>query len=237
MSDDGMIMEDVAEGRNGGDDHKSLAFYDALLRGAVHRGQCPPTDMLLMLSADLLDAEARTEIQRHVDQCQFCTEDLGILAVTETADAPSAVEKPWWSGLVEQGVKVIEAVFVPNQKPAFELRGETSEMRRYVAGEYEVILEIKKEEGRGLGMNFDRDSKNSILGQLSMPNDDELSDGSTVGYLYVGDTKLQTTGINEFGMFQLEGLEDGVYNLRISIDGFSFVISSLIVNTDLSDPA
>lgn len=220
------------DGRNGSGEQKTLAFYDALLRGAVHRGHCPPTDSLLMLSADLLDADARVTVQRHVDQCQFCTEDLSILAVEQTADALSVVEMPWWSNLIQQGSRVIEAVFVPTPKPAFELRGDTSEMRRYVAGEYELVLEISKEGvGRlGRGKGASRDVAYHLQGQLVHTKNEDTDEQKAEVKLYKDNTLIQETSIDEFGMMSLLGVSEGEYEIGIIIDD-----SAISVRVEVND--
>jgi hypothetical protein len=113
----------------------ALAQVDRLLQAALYRDACPAPETLLQFQTGLLPAREKRSIERHVQTCPHCTDELARLAAL---DAP---QHGLWEEMRRTARAVVEAVRVaPPSHLAAAVRGGRFSQQLYRAGQLDIVL-------------------------------------------------------------------------------------------------
>lgn len=174
----------------------------AVSKTQLYRQACPATEILALYQLNLTTPAERLVIAAHVRDCLYCQRELDELARSD--DAPSLFER------LRQGVNVLTAAPVSTlrqQAPA--LRGETSPLLRFRAGDLEIHL--SQQPGHSLGQR-------TLLGRLTSLVTVTSPEPGTEVWLWRADFAIVTV-IEADGIFTFENIEPGQYNLGLEWQG------------------
>jgi hypothetical protein len=172
--------------------------------------------MLLAYQAGLLPRQERSPIKQHLADCLLCQQEVAQLAQISTTSELSLLER-----LLLTGKQILDALRLPSApQPAFALLGDEQQQQIYQAGDFQLIISIKKP----------LSSTNiwQIEGQLLNESDPLM--------LYEGEISLLreeeravTDEIDDLGYFILEDIESGDYQLLLELPTMIIPIDQLTI--------
>jgi hypothetical protein len=182
----------------------------------LYRTTCPETTVLGEYELGMLDKPLAAKIADHLGGCPHCRSEL------EGLRTYLAELKPDISFSLTERVRVLIAELLPrpgaNQllRPAFAVRGNSSPLIEYQAGETSLSLEVEPDP-----VNEDR---RMLMGLM-------MGAGG-IGWsasLWSHGNPLDKTGVDELGNFILSGLAPGEYDLILSGEDVEIHVQSLAV--------
>ena len=170
----------------------------AVLRATLHRLSCPSPEQLGLYQLNLLPAEERLILARHVRECPHCARELEELA--RVGDRPSFLER------LHQAVGVIEAVLLPAHRlQTAPLRGPHSALQRFRAEGVDVHVSVQAGHSRGA---------RTVMGRLVPHDQASLLAPGLEAWLMRGQ-EAWAAPVEAGGIFTFEEVEPGEYSIGL----------------------
>lgn len=218
--------------------------FEAHLRGALYRFDCPSSDVLRDYYWGDLPTKRQEQVAAHLAQCSRCTDELTEMAELVAAEQGEPVST--WLTRARQAVDQVRLVVMqlvsqvsagqPAARfvPAF--RGESGETLLFEADEVAVSVSLER----------DKMGAYALSGQILLspagilPQDVVRLTGYTgadaprladTGHPADLDYPAVETGIDANGVFTFSNLRSGVYQLVLSLADRRVVIPSLVLES------
>jgi anti-sigma factor RsiW len=185
---------------------------EALLQARLHRLSCPAPEQLGLYQLNLLSANERLIMSKHVRECPHCRNDLDELS--RVSDRPSLLDR------LRQAVGVVEALPLPvPRQRAIVLRGAAPPLERFRTDALDVYLSLQPGHSRG---------RRTVMGRL-LPRDEAAAPGPGLEIWLMRDEQAWATAVEAGGVFTFEEVEPGEYDLGLEWEGQAVLIRGVTV--------
>lgn len=172
----------------------------AVAKAALHRFSCPDPEQLGLYQLNLLPAQERLILARHIRECPHCARELEELA--HVGERPSLLER------LRQAAGIVEAVLLPAPRlQAMPLRGALSILQRFRAKEAGIDVHLSVQAGHSRG-------RRTLMGRLAPRDETSLPAPDIEVWLMRGE-EAWAAPVEAGGVFTFEEVEPGEYSLGL----------------------
>lgn len=198
---------------------EKLAQAQAELAAALHRVDCPDPLQLAEHQAGLLAAEETTLIEKHLELCHHCQQEVEHLTQFQADTAPalevSAVNR----------VKVLVGELISRREGPASLtlqpslagtRGGEEALKVFEAGDVRLTLAVQPDP--------DAPGKRTVHGLIT-----EVEVAECLVQVHQDADRVAEASVDQHGNFNLTGLPPGEYAISVKGRDFEFALPSLIL--------
>lgn len=195
-----------------------MAFLQSYLFLALYRYTCPDSIELGEYHLGMLAGERKNQVGLHLQSCPRCQSEVQVLreyltSLASDLEIPFSARVKTWIG------RLLPADSAPagGHAPAFGLRGDSSQVIAYQAGEAQLSLIVQEDPAHP--------DRRSVLGLLiGAPIEEVLVS------LFQNGRMLQTAQLDDLSNFVLSGIKKGQYELVLRGSTFEIDVSPLVID-------
>lgn len=204
--------------------------FEHRLRQHLYRCTCPTPDQLRDYHWGYLSADARRQVEAHLETCPHCQVELADLAEFVAAERTQPVHALLVRArqLAAQVRLVVASLVSPTPGLVPALRGETREVLLFEAGEIALSVNLEQEESGAY----------TLFGQIlsPLPLEPPVESAAVVSYARLTAREERPAPVQSpldaNGGFAFPGLAPGVYQLIIHLPKQRIVVPGLALKTE-----